>query len=230
MPTKPDAEARGVVRKVSMILISLNLVLTGNCDDAFKEFDYSIEGLTVFYRENETALLHEHQRRRLPGEPWLVKAYRLDARPRPRRRSDESPDDHARASRDRRNRGNARCAVSQDSARGRRGAGRQRDTLATILRLLERGRGARDAADVALLAAIAEAIGDRRFTSSQLLAHALADPALREALTAADITTGQELGLLCFAGVKGSRWRGSGLERSGADRGGVIWCVRVREG
>jgi hypothetical protein len=59
----------------------VDLVLRGHCDDAFKEFDYSIEGLTVFYRENEAALLHEQQRRRLPGKPWLVKAYRLDARP-----------------------------------------------------------------------------------------------------------------------------------------------------
>ena len=59
---------------------------------------------------------------------------------------------------------------------------RQRVMLAAVLQLLERGRGARDQADVALLLAIAAAIEDRQFTSAQLVAHAKAAPALRDAL------------------------------------------------
>jgi hypothetical protein len=102
----------------------------------------------------------------------------------------------------------------------------QRDMLAAILRLLERGRGARDAADVALLVAIAEAIGDRPFTSAQLMAHAEADPALREALLAADITTPRELGTLCRR-LEGAPLAGWCLERVAAHREGVVWCVRV---
>lgn len=103
----------------------------------------------------------------------------------------------------------------------------QREVLAAILRLLERGRGARDAADVALLIAIAEAIGDRPFTSAQLMAHADADPALREALTAADITTPRELGTLCARRLEGAPLAGLCLERVHEHRDGILWRVRV---
>ena len=105
---------------------------------------------------------------------------------------------------------------------------RQRDTLSVILRLLERGRGARDKADVALLVAIAEAIGDRPFTSAQLMAHADADPALREAVTDADITNAQEFGCLCRR-LEGIAAQGLRLERIDGGRDGVIWAVRVCE-
>jgi len=49
---------------------------------------------------------------------------------------------------------------------------RQGAQIAAILRLLERGRGARDEADAALLVAVVESVGDRQFTSRQLEAHA----------------------------------------------------------
>jgi hypothetical protein len=104
----------------------------------------------------------------------------------------------------------------------------QRDTLAAILRLLERGRGARDAADIALLVAIAEAIGDRSFTSAQLIAHGDADPALRAQLLAADITGAQELGCV-FRRLEGIALKGFRLERAGDERAGILWRVRVCE-
>jgi hypothetical protein len=103
---------------------------------------------------------------------------------------------------------------------------RQRDTLADILRLLEHGRGARDQADVALLVAIAEAIGDRPFTSAQLIAHAAAADVLRDALLAADITTRQELGTLCRR-LEGVPLAGLCLSRVDTVRGVVVWVVRV---
>ena len=103
---------------------------------------------------------------------------------------------------------------------------RQRDTLAAILRLLEHGRGARDQADVALLVAIAEAVGDRPFTSAQLIAHAAADDALRDALLAADITTARELGTLCRR-LEGVPLAGLCLARIKVHRDGIVWCVRV---
>jgi hypothetical protein len=103
---------------------------------------------------------------------------------------------------------------------------RQGEQLAAILRLLERHRGARDKADVGLLLAIAEAIGDRPFTSAQLMAHADADPALRAALTAADITTPRELGTLCRR-LEGTPLAGLCLERVDEHRDGIVWRVRV---
>jgi len=103
---------------------------------------------------------------------------------------------------------------------------RQRDILDAIVRLLEHGRGARDQADVALLLAIAEAVGDRPFTSAQLIAHAAAAEALREALLAADITTRQELGTLCRR-LEGVPLAGLCLTRVDTIRGAVVWVVRV---
>ena len=104
----------------------------------------------------------------------------------------------------------------------------QRETLATILRLLERGRGARDQADVALLLAVAESISTRPFTSGQLVAHADADPALREALTAADVTSAQQLGCLCRR-IQGVALAGFRLVRVGDQRAGIQWQVQVCE-
>lgn len=105
---------------------------------------------------------------------------------------------------------------------------RQREMLATILRLLERGRGARDAADMALLEAVAEATRDHQFTSAHLLEHVAADPALRDALEAADITSARELGAV-FRRLQGIAMRGFRLDRVGDTREGILWCVRVCE-
>ena len=103
---------------------------------------------------------------------------------------------------------------------------RQRDTLSAILRLLERGRGARDQADVALLVAIAEVFRDRRFTSGQIVAHAGAELVLRDALEAADITSAQELGCV-FSPAEGITLAGFRLERVGDERAGIQWQVQV---
>jgi hypothetical protein len=78
-------------------------------------------------------------------------------------------------------------------------------------------------ADIALLAAVAEAIGDRQFTSAQLMAHATVHPALHEALEAADITNAHELGCV-FRRMEGIAVTGFRLERAG-----VVWQVRVCE-
>jgi hypothetical protein len=85
----------------------------------------------------------------------------------------------------------------------------QRAVLSSILRLLERGRGPRDAADVALLMAVAEAVGDRPFTSAALIVHAQADPALRER-SRPPISRARTKRAACFAGWTGWRRRGSG--------------------
>ena len=97
-----------------------------------------------------------------------------------------------------------------------------------IIELLERGRGARDQADVALLLAVAEALGDRQFTSAALVAHAEADLALRQALVGADISTTRELGCL-LRRLEGSVLSGLRLERMGDQRAGVVWRVQVSE-
>ncbi len=104
---------------------------------------------------------------------------------------------------------------------------RQRTMLAAILQQLQ-GRGARDAADIALLVAIAEAIGDRPFTSAQLFAHGEAAPGLRDALIACDLTTPRELGCLCRR-LEGVELKGLRLERVDATRDGILWRVRVCE-
>lgn len=105
---------------------------------------------------------------------------------------------------------------------------RQAGILAEILRALDRGHGPRDAADVALLVAIAEAIGDRTFTAAQLVTHSHASSVLRDALEAADITNARDLGWVCRR-VEGRPLSGLVLERDGDARAGVLWRVRVSE-
>lgn len=95
---------------------------------------------------------------------------------------------------------------------------------ADILRAIERSQGPRDAADQAVLVAIAEAIGDRRWTSGQLLEHAALVPALRDALLAADVTATSALGWFCRR-VHGGPGPGTRLERVGDSRAGVLWRV-----
>jgi hypothetical protein len=104
----------------------------------------------------------------------------------------------------------------------------QRVMLAAILAALERNRGPRDQADAALLLAIAAAIDDRPFTSSQLMAHAAVDLALAAALADADIDHAQELGCVCRR-LEGIAVKGLRLERVGASRSGIVWKVQVCE-
>jgi hypothetical protein len=106
--------------------------------------------------------------------------------------------------------------------------GRQAGILADILRALQRTHGPRDDADAAVLLAIAETIGDRRFTASQLLAHAEVSPALHEALQAADIVDTRDLGWFCRR-VHGSPRPSVQLERAGECRIGILWRVRFNE-
>ena len=90
-------------------------------------------------------------------------------------------------------------------------------------------RGARDDADRALLVAIAESIGDRRFTSVALIHHAtMIAPALHEALLAADVQEPRELGAL-FRRLHGIAVDGVRVERVDDSRDGAVWSVRVSE-
>jgi hypothetical protein len=104
----------------------------------------------------------------------------------------------------------------------------QRDMLSAILRLLERGRGAREQGDVALLVVIAEIFRDRQFTSGHVIAHTAADVALRDALEAVDITNAQELGCV-FRRMEGDAMAGLRLARVANSRAGVLWQVQVCE-
>ena len=85
-------------------------------------------------------------------------------------------------------------------------------------------RGARDADDRALLVAIAESIGDRRFTSGELIHHATIAPALHEALRAADVQEPHELGVL-FRRLQGITIDGMRVERTDDSRAGAVWRV-----
>jgi hypothetical protein len=114
-----------------------------------------------------------------------------------------------------------------DQARQAAEQARQGETLATILRLLERGRGARDQADVGLLVAAAESLGDRTFTSAQVKTLAAAVPALRDALEAADIDDAQQLGCV-FRRLEGKIIEGLCLEACQRSAGQpVVWRVLV---
>jgi hypothetical protein len=95
-----------------------------------------------------------------------------------------------------------------------------------ILAALERVYGPRDAADVALLVAIAEAIGDRRWTCGELVAHAALSPSLHDALENADITNARDLGWFCRR-LCGNPRPDIRLARAGASRAGALWCVAV---
>src|SRR5689334_11161781 len=103
---------------------------------------------------------------------------------------------------------------------------RQADTLAAILRALERTTGPRDAADLAVLLAVGETVGDRRWTCRQLIEHAAITPALEEAIRAADITDARDLGFFCKR-VHGSPGPGIRLERADESRAGILWRVVV---
>ncbi len=100
--------------------------------------------------------------------------------------------------------------------------------LRDIRQLLERDRGPRDQADVALFMVIAEVIGDRKFTAVEILAHCRASSELRDAIEASDVTSPRELGKLCRR-VERMPVAGLRLERVGNCRDGVVWRLRVHE-
>jgi hypothetical protein len=91
---------------------------------------------------------------------------------------------------------------------------------------LEARHGPRDAAEAAVLPAIARSIGGRHFTSDELFAHAAVDPALAAALAAADITNTRELGKL-LSRLEVQPVAGVSIVRVRDSRCGVIRCVRV---
>jgi hypothetical protein len=91
---------------------------------------------------------------------------------------------------------------------------------------LETRFGARDAAEAAVLPAIAAAIGSRRFTSAELKAHSEVDDALGAALEAADVESVRELGKL-LARLEVRPIGGLTLTRLSESRRGLIWVVRL---
>ena len=62
------------------------------------------------------------------------------------------------------------------------------------IEVLERGRGARDGADEALVLAFVASTEGRSFSASALWRHASVDPVLADALEAADIDSAMSLG------------------------------------
>jgi hypothetical protein len=95
-----------------------------------------------------------------------------------------------------------------------------------VAALQRAGTGARDAADVTLLRAIADAVPDQPFHSRKPLAIAAVTPVLAAALEGADIQAPQELGTL----LGRCAYRNVGgvvVERLGRDADGIMWRVRV---
>jgi hypothetical protein len=104
---------------------------------------------------------------------------------------------------------------------------RQGDILTTILRLLEqRGRGPRDAADVAVVFGLARVFGVATFTARVALRHSRSDAALLEAFEDAGVRTPRELGWLLhqLAGIDVEGFR---VVRIRATSRGHRWQVSV---
>lgn len=96
--------------------------------------------------------------------------------------------------------------------------------LVAIRRLLEARRGPRDGSQhEPLVRAIAAAAGSAAFTVSELLQHALVDPALRDAING---LSGRQLGRL-LRRIEGQELGGLMVERLGEDGTGVLWVLRV---
>jgi hypothetical protein len=95
--------------------------------------------------------------------------------------------------------------------------------VAQIRALLEAGRGPRDSQDVAVLSAVALAAGSATFTSRDVFRHRAVDPALRDALEAADVDNARQLGRLLrrMAGEHD----GYRLACVGEGRDGLRWRV-----
>jgi hypothetical protein len=109
----------------------------------------------------------------------------------------------------------------------------QREMLTDILQRLDAGRlpptghGPRDDADGALVQTIAAAVGRRRFTARELLAHGRVDAPLAAAIAATDTDSARELGKL-FQRLEGRPCSGGVvLERVDVSRDGLVWAVRV---
>lgn len=101
---------------------------------------------------------------------------------------------------------------------------RQGEMLATILRLLERGRG-RDAADDArLMTALAARVGGLAFSAGELLAHTHVDDTLAQALhgLATPRHVGKRLRALADRPIAGFV-----LQAVDRDAAGTIWIVQV---
>jgi len=86
--------------------------------------------------------------------------------------------------------------------------------------------GPRDHYDAAIIPAIAGAVGSRRFTCRELVAHSRVDPALAAALESADITTPRGCGKV-LRRLERHPLSGYVLVRVGQDRDGIIWRVQV---
>ena len=118
----------------------------------------------------------------------------------------------------------------------------QREILTDILRRLDAGRwpatghGPRDDADAALVQTIAAAVGGRRFTAKELLAHGRVDPRLAAAIAATDTDTPRALGKLFQrldgAPVQrpGARARGRESRRARVVRGASVTVAHSRRG
>lgn len=91
---------------------------------------------------------------------------------------------------------------------------------------LTTSRGAREAADVALVVAIVNAAPGLFFTAGELWAHRLVAPALAEALAAVDVTGAPELGH-ALSRLKGVPLAGFVLMRGRRGRTGWSWTVRA---
>ncbi len=91
---------------------------------------------------------------------------------------------------------------------------------------LEARNGPRDAAEGAVLLAIAAAVGSRQFTSRELLVHAEQDADLAGALLDADCMSVRETGKL-LARLSWQPVDGYQLERAGTVREGIVWRVRA---
>jgi hypothetical protein len=85
--------------------------------------------------------------------------------------------------------------------------------------------GGDDAQTANLLSAIGEAVGDRLFTSCELLEHAkvIAGP-LCAVLDALNVATPRRLGK-CLSRIEGRECAGLAVQRVGTDADGIIWKV-----
>jgi uncharacterized membrane protein len=106
--------------------------------------------------------------------------------------------------------------------------GVQLEALRADLGRLGSGRGARDQADRDLVPAIARAIGDRGFTSRELVDHAREDRALAAAILSTDTTNARELGKL-LARVEGCAVDGFTVAKVDTGRDGLVWQVQVSQ-
>ena len=98
--------------------------------------------------------------------------------------------------------------------------------LAAKFAALEAGRGPRDDADRALVAAMLPSMLSASFTVSAVLRHsALVDPQLATALLAADISSPSELGHW-LARMSGQRIGDVMIQRGPRARGGRRWTLR----